>query len=140
MQLSIDTNVKLVEIVRNGKHVGDVAVPLSDPALLNRLRKVAHKAEEIQANSKLGELEDVDASLEEAERIDTEMRKLLDWAFASPVSAVVFGDGFCFSSSGGVTAMEQFLAGVIPMVEAEYRQEITAAEQRRGKYLDKYKK
>ena len=140
MQLSIDTGVRSIDIIRNGEKAGEVKFSLSDPALLRRLRDVSAKAEEIQKSSTLGETDDIDAQLDEAVRIDKEMRDLLDWAFAAPVSDVVFGDSFCFTTSGGVTAMEQFLAGVMPLVEEAFNAEISAAKERQDKYLSKYRK
>lgn len=140
MQLSIDTGVRSIDIIRNGEKAGEVKFSLSDPALLKRLRDVSTKAEEIQKSSTLGETDDIDAQLDEAVRIDKEMRDLLDWAFAAPVSDVVFGDSFCFTTSGGVTAMEQFLAGVMPLVEEAFKAEVSAAKERQDKYLSKYRK
>ena len=140
MKLSIDTGVKKIEIIRNGEHVGDVEFSLSDPALLSRLRDVAKKAEAIQAESKLSELDDIDAQLDEAKRIDKEMRDLLDWAFGASVSDIVFGNSFCFTTSGGVTAIEQFLTGVMPFIEEAFRSEVDAAKERQDKYLSKYRK
>lgn len=140
MQLSIDTGVRSIDIIRNGEKAGEVKFSLSDPALLKRLRDVSAKAEDIQKSSALGETDDIDAQLDEAVRIDKEMRDLLDWAFAAPVSDVVFGDSFCFTTSGGVTAMEQFLAGVMPLVEEAFQAEVSAAKERQDKYLSKYRK
>jgi len=140
LKLSIDTGVKKIEIIRNGEHVGDVEFSLSDPALLSRLRDVAKKAEAIQAESKLSELDDIDAQLDEAKRIDKEMRDLLDWAFGASVSDIVFGNSFCFTTSGGVTAIEQFLTGVMPFIEEAFRSEVDAAKERQDKYLSKYRK
>lgn len=140
MQLSIDTGVRSIDIIRNGEKAGEVKFSLSDPALLKRLRDVSAKAEEIQKSSTLGENDDIDAQLDEAVRIDKEMRDLLDWAFAAPVSDVVFGASFCFTTSGGVTAMEQFLAGVMPLVEEAFQAEVSAAKERQDKYLSKYRK
>lgn len=140
MQLSIDTGVRSIDIIRNGEKAGEVKFSLSDPALLRRLRDVSAKAEEIQKSSTLGETDDIDAQLDEAVRIDKEMRDMLDWAFAAPVSDVVFGDSFCFTTSGGVTAMEQFLAGVMPLVEEAFKAEVSAAKERQDKYLSKYRK
>lgn len=140
MQLNIETGVKSIEIIRNGEHVGDVKFSTSDPALLARLRTVSKKAEEIQASAKLSDTADIDSALDEAIRIDKETRDLLDWAFGAPVSDVVFGDSFCFTTSGGVTAMEQFLAGVMPIVEESFSAEVAAAKERQDKYLAKYRK
>lgn len=140
MQLNIETGVKSIEIIRDGEHVGDVKFSTSDPALLARLRTVSKKAGEIQASAKLSDTADIDAALDEAIRIDKETRDLLDWAFGAPVSDVVFGDSFCFTTSGGVTAMEQFLAGVMPIVEESFSAEVAAAKERQDKYLAKYRK
>lgn len=140
VQLNIETGVKTIDIYRNGEKAGVVKFSLSDPALLKRLRDVSAKSDEIQKNSKLDALTDLDEQLEEATRIDKEMRDLLDWAFASPVSEVVFGDSFCFTTYDGVTAMEQFLSGVTPYIEEAFKKEVKAADERRKKYLDKYKR
>lgn len=141
MQISIDTGVKTIEIVRNGEHVGDVRFSLSDPSLLNRLRTVSKKAEEIQNASKLDSLgDDIEAGLDEAVRIDGEIRALLDWAFAAPVSDIVFGESFSFTSSNGVTAVEQFLDGVMPYLEECFAEETRAAQKRQKAYLEKYRK
>jgi len=140
VQLNIDTGVKTIDIYRNGEQVGVVKFSLSDPALLKRLREVSTKSEEIQKNSRLDAMTDLDEQLDEATRIDKEMRDLLDWAFAAPVSDVVFGNSFCFTTSGGVTALEQFLAGVTPLIEDAFKTEVQAADERRKKYLDKYRK
>ena len=140
VQLNIETGVKTIDIYRNGEKAGEVKFSLSDPALLKRLRDVSAKSDEIQKNSKLDSLTDLDEELEEATRIDKEMRDLLDWAFASPVSEVVFGGSFCFTTCDGVTAMEQFLSGVTPYIEEAFKKEVKAADERRKKYLDKYKR
>ena len=140
MQISIDTGVKTIEIIRNGEHVGDVKFSMSDPALLNRLRTVQTKAKEIEAGSRLAEIDDLEESLDEANRIDKEIRELLDWAFAVPVSDVVFGDSYSFTSSNGVTALEQFLDGVMPYIGECFAAETEAAKQRQDKYLAKYRK
>lgn len=140
MQLNIETGVKSIEIIRDGEHVGDVKFSTSDPALLARLRTVSKKAEEIQASATLSDTADIDTALDEAIRIDKETRDLLDWAFGAPVSDVVFGDSFCFTTSGGVTVMEQFLAGVMPIVEESFSAEVAAAKERQDKYLAKYRK
>lgn len=140
MQIGINTGVKSIEIVRNGEHVGDVTFSMSDPALLNRLRTVQTKAKELEESSRLSEIEDLEAALDEAARIDKEIRALLDWAFAAPVSDIVFGESFSFTTCDGVTAIEQFLDGVMPYVAECFQAETDAARKRQGKYLEKYRK
>lgn len=140
VQLNIETGVKTIDIYRNGEKAGVVKFSLSDPALLKRLREVSAKSDEIQKASKLDTMDDLDEQLNEAVRVDKEMRDLLDWAFAAPVSDVVFGDSFCFTTCDGVTAMEQFLSGVTPYIEEAFKKEVKAADERRKKYLDKYKR
>ncbi len=140
MQINIETGIESIDIVRNGKVVGQIEFSTSDPALLRRLREVKGKAEALMQTSKLDSSGDLDAQLDEADRLDREMRALLDWAFGAPVSDVVFGDSYCFTTSGGVTGMEQFLAGVTPGIEAAFKREVAAAEKHRKKYLEKYGK
>lgn len=140
MQINIETGVESIDVTRNGEIVGQIKFSTSDPALLRRLREVQTKADDLMKDSKLDSSDDLDAQLDEADRLDKEMRSLLDWAFGAPVSDMVFGDSYCFTTSGGVTGMEQFLAGVTPYIEAAFKREVAAADKRRKKYLDKYKK
>lgn len=140
MQVSIDTGRLPIEIIRDGEVVGTVSVSLGDAALLSRLRTVAKKARELEAKSRLEEGMDVDEALDEAERMDRDIRKLVDWGFGAPVSGVAFGENFSFTTSGGVTAVEQFLNGVIPGIEKAFKAETEAAKKRQNKYLEKYQK
>lgn len=140
MQINIETGVESIDVTRNGEIVGQIKFSTSDPALLRRLREVQTKADELMKTSKLDSSDDLDAQLDEADRLDREMRALLDWAFGAPVSDVVFGDSYCFTTSGGVTGMEQFLAGATPGIEAAFKREVAAAEKHRKKYLEKYGK
>lgn len=140
MKISINTGVETIDIERNGKIVGQVSFSLSDPTLLDRLRTVQKKAKEIEAGNRLGQIEDIEEALDEAKRIDGEIRKLLDWAFGAPVSETVFGDSFSFTTDGGVTALEQFLEGVMPYIGECFARETKAAQGRQAKYLEKYKR
>lgn len=140
MQINIETGVESIDVTRNGEIVGQIKFSPSDPALLRRLREVQTKADDLMKDSKLDSSDDLDAQLDEADRLDKEMRSLLDWAFGAPVSDLVFGDSYCFTTSGGVTGMEQFLAGVTPYIEAAFKREVAAAETHRKKYLEKYRK
>ena len=140
MQINIETGVESIDVTRNGEIVGQIKFSTSDPALLRRLREVQTKADDLMKDSKLDSSDDLDAQLDEADRLDKEMRSLLDWAFGAPVSDLVFGDSYCFTTSGGVTGMEQFLAGVTPYIEAAFKREVAAAETHRKKYLEKYRK
>lgn len=140
MQINIETGVESIDVTRNGEVVGQIKFSTSDPALLRRLREVKGKTEALMQTSKLDSSDDLDAQLDEADRLDKEMRSLLDWAFGAPVSDMVFGDSYCFTTSGGVTGMEQFLAGVTPYIEQAFKREVAAAETHRKKYLEKYRK
>lgn len=140
MLINIETGIESIDVARNGEIVGQINFSISDPALLRRLREVQTKADDLMKTSKLDSEADLDAQLDEADRLDKEMRSLLDWAFGAPVSDMVFGDSYCFTTSGGVTGMEQFLAGVTPYIEQAFKREVAAAETHRKKYLEKYRK
>lgn len=143
MKIGINTGVKSIDIERNGEIVGSISFSLSDPALLSRLKEVQNKALEIQQDSRLselaGETENIEAVLDEAERVDGEIRKTLDWAFGSSVSDVVFGDSFTFTTYEGKTVLEQFLDGVMPLIADAFQSELDQS-QKRDNYLKKYKK
>ena len=141
MEISVSTGVEEIEIKRNGERAGAIRFSLSDPALLVRLRKVSAEAERSQRESRLGDLkDDLDAALAEAQRVDGEIRKMLDDCFLAPVSETVFGDSFSFTTFEGKTLVEQFLEGVTPHIERCFKAEMKAAEKRQKKYLEKYGK
>jgi len=82
---------------------------------------------------------DIDKMLEEADKIDKELRDAIDYAFDYPCSDIVFGAGYSFTTHKGVSAVEQFLSGAIGIVQKEMNAEAKAAQKRQDKYLAKYK-
>lgn len=138
MQISIDSGKKEIEIIRDGKKAGSIWFSPGDPALLGRLKDVRGKAEAIQASMRVSEADGLEAALEEAQRVDAEIRAVLDWAFDSPVSDVVFGDSYSFTTSEGVSALEQFLQGATAYISEAMEREAAEAQAHRQKYLAKY--
>ena len=75
MQINIETGVESIDVTRNGEIVGQIKFSTSDPALLRRLREVQTKADELMKTSKLDSSDDLDAQLDEADRLDKEIRR-----------------------------------------------------------------
>lgn len=139
MGISINTGDISIPIERNGKEVGSVRFSASDPTLLLRLRELSRKTEALYKETTIDQ-DDLDKALDQAEALDKKLRAMLDEAFGNPVSDIVFGDSFCFASYNGETAMEQFLSGVMPIIQNAMKTEGDAVEKRRAKYLEKYQK
>lgn len=137
--ITIETNLKEFEVVRDGAKAGVVRFDPSDPALLNRLLALRETTKDIHVEP----TEDVEKILDESARIDAELRAALDKAFDYPVSDIVFGNSACFTTSNGVSLLEQFLDGVAPIIrdalEAEGKAD-AARKERVTKYSAKYQK
>ena len=138
MQISVNSARKEIEIIRDGQNVGSVFFSPADTAILSRLKEVQVKAQKIGAE--IPEDADTEQALEIAKRVDKELREALDWAFDYPCSDVVFGNSFAFTTSNGVTMLEQFLDGAMKYISAELSSETKAAQKRQEKYLAKYQK
>lgn len=134
--INTKTNRKEIEIQRDGEKVGSIYFDPADVSIIKRLR---------EAQAKLSKLDtavggtDIDAMLDEADRIDKELRGAVDYAFAYPCSEVVFGAGYSFTTLKGVSALEQFLTGAIDIISKEMQAEAAASKKRQDKYLAKYK-
>lgn len=135
--INIQTNRKEIEIQKDGVIVGSVFFSPGDPSIINRLNEVREKVKGIGMN--IQEDDPVEVMLAEANRVDGELRTLIDYAFDYPCSDVVFGGGFSFSTANGVSQMEQFLDGAMAIINKEMTEEAKAAEKRQAKYLSKYK-
>ena len=137
--ITIETGLKEIEIVRDGAKVGIIRFDPTDPALLNRRLALRETTKDIHVEP----TEDVEKILDESARIDAELRAALDKAFDYPVSDIVFGNSACFTTSNGVSLLEQFLDGIAPIIrdalEAEGKAE-EARKKRINKYTAKYQK
>ena len=122
--INISTNLKEIEIVRDGAKVGIIRFAPTDPALLARLRALRETAKNIHIEPS----GDIDRLLDECARIDAELRAALDKAFDQPVSDIVFGTGFSFATANGVSALEQFINGAVAIIGDELVKENTAVQ------------
>ena len=135
--ISIKTDRKEIEIIRNGEKVGCVYFSPTDTAIFARLKDVRERLAKLEIHTP--DDADADALIEEMRRIDKEIRDAIDYAFDYPCSAVVFGSGFSFSSAGGTSEAEQFLDGAIKIIEKEMKAESAKAKARQDKYLSRHK-
>lgn len=138
LSINTDTGLREIEITRNGKFVGNIYFSPSDPSIIKRLREAGEKIQKITMNVDDGA--GIDEQLAEADRIDNELRQLVDYAFDYPCSEIVFGNGYSFTPHNGVSAVEQFLTAAIEIVNAEINAEAEASQARQDKYLSKYTK
>lgn len=73
------TNRKEIEIQRDGEKVGVIYFDPADMAIIKRLREAQDKLAEVTL--KTDKDADVETMLAEADRIDAELRKAVDYAF-----------------------------------------------------------
>lgn len=136
-KISINTNRKEIEVERDGEVVGCVYFSPTDVSIFARLREARERLKKLEI--KKAEDASTDEMLDEMCRVDTEIREAIDYAFGYPCSAVAFGDGFSFSSTGGTSESEQFLDGAIQIIEEEMKAENAKAQGRQAKYLNRKK-
>lgn len=136
--INTKTNRKEIEIRRDGETVGSIYFDPADLAIIKRLREAQAKLSELDTTV-AANTADVEAMLDEADRIDNELRSVVDYAFNYPCSDVVFGAGYSFTTRKGVSALEQFLSGALDIISKEMQAEAAASKKRQAKYLDKYK-
>lgn len=138
LTINTDTKLKEIEITRNGNAVGSIYFAPSDISIIKRLRESKERINKIDVN--FGDKNDIDTAIAEADRIDAELRSIIDYAFDYPCSDVVFGGGYCFTPNNGVSAIEQFLTAAIEIINAELGEEAKQSQLRQEKYLGKYNK
>lgn len=139
--INLNSNLKEIEIIRNGKNEGVIYFDPSDVSILNRLHEVMKKCdEEYKAFTAKAATLDPEQALDEMVRVDKLLRSYMNYAFNADIDEIVFGEAFCFNSKGGVTMLEQFLNEALKICDKEMSAEAKRAEARTNKYLDKYKK
>lgn len=140
LNIELKTNLKEIEITRNGKTAGSIYFDPSDASILTRLKNLREYADGLYKEITEHKSEDVEESLAIIDDIDKRLRKALDVAFDYPCSDVVFGNSYFFTSKNGVSMLEQFIEGAMKIISEEISKESKEAEARQSKYLEKYKK
>lgn len=141
-KIALTTNTREIEIERNGKVVGSIFFDVTDTTIITRLQ-AASGLLSIRYNelkSRMHENLPPEDAFGELEKLDKELRDMIDEAFQSKCSDIVFGEGFAFNSHNGITLAEQFIAGAVKYIEEATREEAEAAKKRQEAYLGKYKK
>lgn len=138
-EIKIDTGRKEIAIRRDGEIVGNIYFSPADPALLARLNEVREKLAQLDLSrlSTAAENESENAFFEELSALDCTVRGYMDYAFGYPVSDIVFGNGYAYSTCGGTSYAEQLIEGAVDIIRVELGKEQAAAEKRRAKYLRK---
>lgn len=135
--ISIKTDRKEIEIIRDGEKVGSIYFSPSDTAIFARLRDVRERLSKLEIHTP--DDADSDAIIDEMRRVDKEIRDAIDYAFDYPCSDVAFGSGFSFSMASGTSEAEQFLDGAIKIIEKEMKAGAAKAKARQDKYLSRHK-
>lgn len=135
--INIDTGRKEIAIIRDGENVGSIFFSPADPAIVARLTDMQKDLASIDFSNfdAAIQAEDSEAFSEELKQLDRRIRDQLDYAFGSPVSDTVFGSGYAFALSGGMSSAEQFVTGALKYIRAEAEKEQQAAQARQDKYL-----
>ena len=76
--------------------------------------------------------------IDELAAIDEKIKEEINTIFNYDVSAIVFGNIHCLSTSNGITFVENFLEAVTPIIEKEFEREFQAASNRISKYTERY--
>ena len=135
--IEVNTNRKEIEIVRDGQNVGSIFFSPSDTSIIARLSEAEKRINGLVFSDEAKN--SVEEMVAEMKRCDGVIRDSIDYAFGYPVSEVVFGDSFSYTTDNGVSAVEQFLRGAMDYIEKELGAEVKKAKARQDKYLKKYK-
>lgn len=137
-ELKFDSGVK--EYTVNGKSVVSF-----NPTDVHFARKVFHVFEQMDA--KQGEYEgaakntdNVGAFFAVYERIDTEIRAMIDETLGEGVSAAVFGTTSVMALSGGLPLWANLLLAIMDEMDESVSREIKLSDERLAKYTKKYQK
>lgn len=136
--INLTTNRKEIEIIRDGEKVGVIYFSPSDTSIIARLNEAKTTMENTKINADRNST--MEELIAEMKRVDGIIRDALDYSFGYPVSDVVFGSGFTFSTADGVSAVEQFLDGAMDYIKKAMSEEAKKAKARQDKYLKNYKK
>lgn len=138
-EINIATGKKEITIRRDGEVAGSIFFSPADPALVARLEAIRADLAELDcaALHRAADAEDEASFFEELKKLDDVVREKIDYAFGYPVSTVVFGDSFAFSMTGGTSYAEQLIQGALAIIKDAMRDEQSAAQKRRDKYLSR---
>lgn len=139
--IKINTGVKTYDLEdENGNVLGQIHINPGDLSLYERANKARHNI--LDYVSKLNDI-NTDELSDEAmysmlNDLDVTIRNEIDNLVGAGVSDMVF-KGSCLNTVNGITAVENFLSAIIPIIQHEVSEEAKKSEKRMSKYLDDIK-
>lgn len=137
-ELKFDSGVK--EYTVNGKRV--VSFNPTDVHFARKVYRVFEQMDEKQGEyeSAAKNTDNVGAFFAVYERIDTEIRAMLDETLGEGVSDAVFGATSVMALSGGLPLWANLLLAIMDEMDESVSREIKLSDERLAKYAKKYQK
>lgn len=141
-QLTLDLGLKTFEILDiDGNVAGTIRFNPADPGFVGRWKQAEEKIQSYKqkitdlAASGTPEIDQWPVLMEASDAV----KQALDYAFASPVSAVLFGgnSAFAMTDSGGMV-LENVMEGLAPVMEKAIKEAAGKAQQRMQSHTAPY--
>lgn len=132
MAITVDYGLRTYELCDpEGNLLGELRFNPSDPGFAGRWEALEAKAEEFAKSPP----QDVPALME----FDKALKRLLDEAFAAPVSAALFQGLSCFAlCPDGSFVLEHIMDALKPVVQESMEQAVKASERRMARHTAAY--
>lgn len=134
-----DLRKKIIVENQYGQEIGIIYISPDDYNILERAKAAEINIQNCikEAEEQTGQLED-EKTIELIAGIDKRIKEELDTLFDYPVSEQVFGNVHCLSTKNGKYFVENFLDGIMPVINRTVESEAAASKERMDKYLKDY--
>lgn len=136
-----DLRKKIIVENQYGQEIGIIYISPDDYNILERAKTAEANIQNCikEAEKKTGQLEESDEkAVEIISEIDKRIKNELDNLFDYPVSEQIFGNVHCLSTKNGKYFVENFLNGIMPVINKTVEKEAAASKERMDKYLKDY--
>lgn len=111
-----------------------------DFAIIERAQKASKEIAEASKSIKDDENGDVKKTAELIEKVGNIIREKVDYIFGYPVSDIAFGLQSPLATKNGVTLVERFISGAMPVIQREIEEEEKKSQAKVSKYTKRYHK
>lgn len=112
----------------------------TDFAIIERAQTARKEIAEASKSIKDEEDEDIEKTAELIKKVDSIIKEKVDYIFGYKISDIVFGLQSPLATKNGVTLVERFISGVMPIVQKEIEEEQKKSQAKVSKYTERYHK
>lgn len=112
----------------------------TDFAIIERAQTARKEIVEASKSIKDEEDEDVEKTAELIKKVDAIIKEKVDYIFGYKISDIVFGLQSPLATKNGITLVERFISGAMPIVQKEIEEEQKKSQAKVSKYTERYHK